>query len=211
MEIAAKRRPTRARWLASALAIAVCGCSSGGAGSGIDSDATSSKEHRYVLDFASPQGGGAPAGSMMNVAFNLDLDTPLRFYPYGERGPGFLSTFDFTGCQNVVALEMFAKNLEPGDPAWVGHVDLEIVPVDDSERDPSWTGGVCFGVRRLEHAWEWTSEEGALKYDAVTDRIRGRIPLETGPIDAVKLAFDMKQRHPMTRLVYTARPETADP
>lgn len=199
MKIAADRRVSFAAWLGLALALAGCG-------STVDFAPAASGESTYELV---PPGGSVPVGGMNNVAFSVDLDTPLRFYPDGKSDLAFISSFDFTRCDNVTALEMFAGNLEPGDSAWVGHVDLEIMALTP-EKKPSWTGWACIGVRTVD-AWEWSVEKVPLKYDPVTDLLRARIPIERGPIDAVKVAFDVEHSRPMARIMYTARPDTAEP
>jgi hypothetical protein len=67
-------------------------------------------------------------------------------------------------------------------------VDVEMLP--QTQRDHKWTGGVCYGYREPGGKWRWNFARTPFSFDAATQKFRAHIPVERGPIDAMKLVFD---------------------
>lgn len=178
---------------------------------------TSSNDKTYVLDFTDSPVGGLWLGLFDDVAFTLDFDAPTRKYAFTSggnepTGPGLVSLYDLGGgCQegNYATSPHGLEALGDGQAGTVARVDVEMLPRTDAEKTPAWTGGMCFGYRTLDGGWHWRVDPVLLKYDPGSDRIHGRVPVEEGPVDAIKLIFEStKQVTP--RITYTGHPESAE-
>ncbi len=151
----------------------------------------------YILDFTSTKGGGLSVGTLVNFAFTVDLEHPVRKLniKYGNlvKGPGFILSDDFAGsCEPkaVTLLEEHIQDLPPGTPAYVDHLDIEMIRLNVPPSDligSNDLGVFCYGYREPSGVWHWVAESSLTTYDATTDRIRSRIEVHQGPVDAIKI------------------------
>jgi len=164
----------------------------------------------YVLDFTSSKAGGVLAGRFTHVAFNLDRSAHRRAFALealtDQAVPGVVQSNDFASCDNRQAatmLERTATTLEPGEASYIDHVDIEMLVPKGTE----WKGGVCFGTRSPA-GWKWSFKATAMSYEAASDRYRARIPVQQGPVDAFKIAFDEATvpEQPITKITVAMRP-----
>jgi hypothetical protein len=146
----------------------------------------------YVVDFSDSAGGGAPAGRFNNLAFRFNLSRPNQklAVKMGERRADVVATYDYADCSRgqEPLLEMPLRNLARGDTAWLDYIDVETNP--PSQRDLTWSGGVCIGYRKPSGNWYWNIASVPLIYDRQADRYRARIFVKEPDIDAIKLVFD---------------------
>lgn len=170
---------------------------------------------RYVLDLSESENQGVAAGNFLNFAFTLNLHQPTTkiSVPFGDqRLSNLVATFDYADCTKgqELLLEAPLGDLAAGDPGWVDSVEVELIPLP--QKDIDWSGGVCYGYREPGGKWRWTLTSVPLTYDAATDRVRARIRVQRGPIDAFKLVFDHTvPRQSVSRVSITTRPITATP
>lgn len=169
----------------------------------------------YLLDLSESQDGGVRIGKFQNFAFPLKLGQPatrLRVARGDQHLSSLVATFDYADCTagQEPLLERPLAELGKGDAAWVDAIDLEIVPLP--QRDVEWSGGVCYGYRTPQGRWYWQLATTPLTYDASTDRVRARIAVERGPIDALKLVFQhgVPPLH-VSRVTVTTRPIATSP
>jgi hypothetical protein len=202
------------------LAVVMAGCQNNAATSSSPSttgadEATERTGKQYVLDFSKSDNGGLYLGRFVNVAFTVDLDRAIREYeftgpPMNHATPDLVQSNDLAGCskQGKLALERAVRDLEAGHSAWVEHVDLEMIP--GSSDEASFPPGVCFGYRQ-GGTWHWRFDIAPITYDASSDRLRARLLVDHGPIDAVKLVLDAEQGRmlPAVRISFSARPAEA--
>ena len=164
----------------------------------------------YVLDFSGSKPGGVLAGRFTHVAFSLDRSAPKRTFALeavtNQAVPGVVQSNDFVSCNNKQAqtmLERSVATLEHGQASFVDHVDVEMLASQGAE----WKGAVCFGTRSAA-GWKWSFTPTAMTYDAAIDRYRVRIPVQQGPVDAFKIAFDdgTIPEQPITKITVAMRP-----
>ena len=147
---------------------------------------------RYELDFSGSQGGGIPGGHFNNFAFTLDQGESMRKISVArnEQRKDVIASFDYADCTKgqESLLERQLRDLAPGQAMWVDYVDVEMS--SEAQKDLTWAGGVCYGYRNPSGAWHWRLATTPLRYDAATGRVRARIWVKEGNIDALKLVFD---------------------
>jgi len=162
--------------------------------------------NRYILDFSHSEGGGLPGGNFDNIAFNLDLHESKRSISLrrGERSKDIIASYDFADCTKgqESLLQKPLDQLAPGQAAWVDYIDIEMIPF--RQEGVKWAGGVCFGYRNAGGSWHWHLATTPLTLDAATDRVRARIWVKEGNIDALKLVFDQSVPSQPIRLVTVA-------
>lgn len=163
----------------------------------------------YVIDFSDSQDKGVPSGNFENFAFTIDLKSPTRKLSAkrGETLPDLVATYDYADCSKgqEATLERPLAALKTGDVAWIDYVDIELLP--HPQRGLRWTGGVCYGTRGPSGKWRWNLVSTPLAYDAATDRVRARLWIQDGPINAMKLVFDNAvPRQYAQKVILVARP-----
>ena len=149
---------------------------------------------RVVLDFSHADQGGVGIGNFNNVAFPIRFTRPLEKerIPFGSVDRADLvATFDYATCSpgQEPLLEKPLANLGRGDAAWVDAVEIETLP--HVQPDLPWQGGVCYGVRALDGTWSWYLATVPLEREG-DGRVHARLPIDRGPIDAIKLVFDAR-------------------
>jgi hypothetical protein len=169
----------------------------------------------HVLDLSASENRGVAAGNFLNFAFPLHLHEPttrITVRSGDQRLADLVATFDYADCTKgqEFLLERPLGSLGPGDAAWVDAVEIEMIPLP--QKDVPWSGGVCYGYRTPGGRWSWNLASTPLTYDAATDRVRARLSVQRGPIDALKLVFDgAVPRQYVSRVTVTTRPITATP
>lgn len=172
---------------------------------------------KYVLNFSGSPHGGVAAGTFNNFAFPLDLretEKNVSVATGDQRLPDLVATYDYADCSpgQEFILERPLRDIRPGDAAWVDYVDVEMIP--HVQQGLTWSGGVCYGYREPGGMWHWNLNSTPLTYDKATDRVRARISVQRGPIDALKLVFDYSvPQQSVSAVTYTTRAigSTPDP
>ena len=204
------------RWQRWIWLLAICGVGSLAGGlSGQSGSENLWATSTYVLDLSKSENGGIAGGTFWNLAFvlNLSQSTSEMAVRYGDqRLPRLVATFDYADCTKGQEglLEEPLRKLARGDFAWVDSIEVEMLPLQ--QEYVRWSGGVCYGYRDLDGQWRWELTTTLLAYDAATDRVRARISVQKGPLDALKLVFDYTvPRQSVSRVTFTARPMVATP
>lgn len=153
----------------------------------------------FVTQFPDKQPERIPVGNFDNVAFAISLKDPSRRLSAERIGEAseVIASYDYADCSKgqEPLLEKPVAKLRPGDAAWVDYIDIELA--SDGGATGSQAGGVCYGTRGPEGKWRWTLTSTPLTYAADGKRLRGRLWIKDGPIDAIKLVFDhaMPRQH----------------
>jgi len=146
----------------------------------------------YVIEFSDAPGRGVLAGNFENFAFTIDLKSPRRTLSAkgDDKESDVIATYDYADCSRgqESTLERPLAALRAGEAAWIDYLDIELLP--HPQRDLKWSGGVCYGVRGVNGQWRWNLVSTPLAYDAATNRVRARLWIKDGPINAIKLVFD---------------------
>ena len=164
---------------------------------------------KYVLNFPRSQQDAVTGGTFNNFAFRLDLRQAVKRVAAAtenQKQPEIIASYDYAGCTagQEFILEKPLRDLPAGNPAWVDVVEIEMIPI--AQRGVKWTGGVCYGYREPGGKWRWNLIPTPLTYDAATDRVRGRISVQRGPIDALKLVFNYSvPRQVVSSVTFTTR------
>lgn len=161
---------------------------------------------RHTLTFE----GGLPTRRPNTVLIAFDLSAPNLLYEVRERpGPLFLVAPNVmvqeeraASCKPSEEAFFKADPLPPGDPAWVR--DVVVVMTTDapiradgisperSKVDPDGRiepNQLCFGVRSASGGWRWDQTHRRATWDAATSRYRVTLPVDAGPIDALRIMF----------------------
>lgn len=163
----------------------------------------------FVTQFPDKQPERVPVGNFDNVAFTISLKESSRSLS-AERindKSEVVASYDFADCSKGQErlLEKPLAKLKLGDAAWVDYVEIELVP--NGPAVASQLGGVCYGTRGPEGKWRWTLTSTPLTFANDGKRVRGRLWIKDGPIDAIKLVFDhaMPRQH-IDRVTVVAQP-----
>jgi hypothetical protein len=174
--------------LAAALVVAAGHCAQAGPA---DPTMVLSPGKTLAFDFSGSPSGGVPAGTFQNFAFAIDLNQAQQKLAVksGQQRKDVIATYDYADCSKnqESLLERTVSGLAPGTPAFVDHVDIEMIPT--KQKDLTWSGGVCFGFR-TPAGWHWNLTPTPLTYDATAKLVRARIWVKQPDVDALKLVFD---------------------
>ncbi len=168
----------------------------------------------YVLDFR-PM-GGLNGGALLNLAFTVDLDQPVRLLnfkpdPNLAKGPGVIYSNDFTSnCSKNASLQLetHIQDLPAGTPAYVDHIDIELgrLSVPPANLVGQTLGSFCYGYREPGGPWHWVDLQSPSTYDSAADVIRNRIEVHQGPLDALKIVQNPNWQINIVSYVATTSP-----
>ncbi len=189
--------------------------------SAVGSSTGAATPNTYVLDFTGTPGPvpGLFVGGLVNLAFTTDLDHPIREFAFKSdpniaTGEGAILSNDFTALcnqQTAAQLETHIQTLPAGTSTYVDHVDVEFLPLPGETPDTlkGDIGTMCYGYREPAGAWHWIADETPSTYDASSDRVRARLDVRHGPLDAVKIVPKKGRAVSFISYVTAANPGTS--
>jgi hypothetical protein len=137
----------------------------------------------YLLDFSK---GTFKIGYRRNYWLSFDFGETTQTYlgptgpSNGKFAPNVASTQTVGSyCQSGLAApaETYA-GLEPGESAWVDHVEVEMAPLQ-GEPAPA---NMCFGYRDPDGTWHWKLDPNQPTWDSAKGRFRMSFPVQKGPV-----------------------------